>query len=91
MPQVAFCCSNSRGLLLERRVAEVENLVQARAHAMTLVHSLIATAPAQDWRRYRLYARDERGADLFVMPFWSTPSKPGLTTRLKAVLGRAWS
>jgi hypothetical protein len=91
MPQVAFCCSNSRGLLLDRRVAEVENLAKAREHALALVHAIIAAAPAQDWRRCRLYARDERGADIFVMPFWSTPGKPGLTTRLKAVFGRALS
>jgi hypothetical protein len=91
MPQVSFCCSNGRRPLLDRRVVEVENLSEARERAMALVHSLAGSTTQQDWRRCRLHARDDRGAEIFVMPFWSTPGKSGLKTRLRAVFGRALS
>ena len=90
MPQVLFCCSNSRGTVLDRRVADVENLFEARKYAANVVRALAATATAHDWRKCRLHVQDERGKDIFVMPFWSTLSKPGLTTRLRDAFNRTW-
>ena len=91
MPQVSFRCSNSRGVEVDRRVAEIGNLAQARDYATALARSRMATAPQQDWRRHRLHVEDERGAEIFVLPFWSTLEKPGLTTRIKAAFTRASS
>lgn len=90
MPQVSFCCSNSRGILFDRREAEVNDLFQAREYAITTIRSLIATAPMKDWHHCRLHAQDELGEELFVMPFWSILTKPHLKTRLIAALTRAW-
>jgi len=91
MPQVSFRWSNSRGVIIDQDVAEVKTLSDARDYAMSLVRSRIAAGAPQDWRKCRLQVSDERGGELFVMPFWSTLGKPGLTTRLKAVFGRASS
>lgn len=90
MRQVSLCCSTSRGTVLDRRVADVNNLLEARQYATAFAQSLVASAAARDWRKCRVHVRDERGEELFVMPFWSTASKPGLKTRLRAALGRAW-
>lgn len=90
MRQVSFCCATSRGTVLDRRVAEVKNLFEARQHAAAFARLVVATAPAQDWRRCRLHVRDEKGAELFVMPIWSTASRPGLKSRLRAALARVW-
>lgn len=86
MPQVSFCCSNSHGDVVDRRLAEVDSLLQARDYAVALVRLLIAEDVMRDWRNCRLHVRDERGGDLFVMPFWSMLSRPTLKTRLKAGL-----
>ena len=86
MSQVSFCCSNSQGAVLDRRVVEIDNLVAAREYAVGLIRSFSAMTPLGNWRSYRLRAQDERGADIFVMPFWSTLSRPTLTSRLKARL-----
>jgi hypothetical protein len=90
MRQVSFCCSTSRGTVLDRRVAEVKNLSEARRYAAAFARSVVATAAAQDWAKCRMHVRDERGDELFVMPFWSAASRPALTARLWAVLARAW-
>jgi len=90
MRRVSFCCSTSRGTVLDRRVADVKSLFEARQYAAAVARSLIANTATQDWRRCRLHVRDEQGEELFVMPFWSMTDRPGLTTRLRAALGRAW-
>lgn len=90
MLQIAFCCSNSRGTMFDRREAEVTDLFQAREYAITTIRSLIASAPLKDWRHCRLHAQDRMGQEIFVMPFWSILTKPQLKTRLIAALTRAW-
>jgi hypothetical protein len=91
MPQLSFRCANSRGVVVDQRVAEVASLFDARDYAMALVRSRIAAGTRQDWRKCRLQVSDERGEEIFVMPFWSTQGRPGLATRLKAAFGRAMS
>jgi hypothetical protein len=86
MSQVSFCCSNSRGTVLDRRVVEIDNLVAAREYAVEFIRSFSATTSVSNWRNYRLRVQDERGGDIFVMPFWSTLSRPTLASRLKAKL-----
>jgi hypothetical protein len=50
MAQVYLHCSNSHGRLLDRRVAEVDDLFEARDHAEAVARSLIAGPDLQDWR-----------------------------------------
>lgn len=69
MAQVSFCCANARGYLLDRRVADVNNVFEARDYAKELVWSLIKTAGLEDWRSCRLHVRDQKGQEIFVMPF----------------------
>jgi hypothetical protein len=91
MPQVSFRCAISRGVEIDRQVAVMGNLVQARDYAMALARSRMAAAPQQDWRKHCLHVEDERGEEIFVLPFWSVLDKPGLTTRLKAAFTRTLS
>lgn len=90
MRQVSFCCATSRGTVLHRCVAEVKNLSEARRYAAAFARSIVAAAAAQDWAKCRMHVRDERGDELFVMPFWPAASRPGLKTRLRTALARAW-
>ncbi len=69
MAQISFCCANSQGYLLDRRVAEVDDLLAARNYAKEFVWSFMKTAQLQDWRSCRLHVRDQNGNDIFVMPF----------------------
>jgi len=89
MPRVCFSCTNAGGAVLDRRTTDVKDLTEARQHATALVQLLIPAVA--DWRRCRLRAQDERGADLFVMPFWSALRKPGLRTRIRTAFARALS
>jgi hypothetical protein len=76
MAQVYLHCSNSHGRLLDRRVAEVNDLLEARDYAEAIARSLIASPDLQDWRTCLLRVWDELGEELFVMPFSSMIGKP---------------
>ncbi len=76
MAQVSFYCANSHGSLLDRRVAEVEDLYEAHECATGVARSLIGTTNLQDWRSCRLYVTDDLGDEIFVMPFSSVLGKP---------------
>ncbi len=76
MAQVYFHCSNSIGRLLDRRVADVDDLVEAHDYAEAVARSLIATPDLQDWRNFRLRVWDDLGEEVFVMPFSSIIGKP---------------
>lgn len=67
--QLSFCCANSRGRLLDRRISEVADLSKARDQAKALARSLIETASLKEWQSCRTHVLDDRGAELFVMPF----------------------
>jgi hypothetical protein len=76
MAQVYLHCSNSDGRLVDRRVAEVDDLFDARDHAEAVARSLIATPDLQDWRNFRLRVWDDLGEEVFVMPFSLIIGKP---------------
>ncbi len=86
MAQVSFYCSNSHGLLLDQRVADVADLFEAREYATALVGSMMATGGLHDWRNCRLHVRDDVGKEIFVMPFWSILGRPALKQRPRAAL-----
>ncbi len=76
MAQVYFHCSNSHGRLLDRRVAEVDDLLEAHDYAEAVARSLIASPDLQDWRNCRLRVWDDLGDEIFAMPFSSVVGKP---------------
>ncbi len=69
MAQLSFCCANSRGYLLDRHIAEVNDFLEAREYAKEIVWWFLKTAHLHDWRSCRLHVRDQNGKDIFVMPF----------------------
>ncbi len=76
MAQVCLHCSNSHGRLFDRRVAEADDLLDARDQAEAVARSLIATPDLQDWRNFRLRVWDDLAEEVFVMPFSSIIGKP---------------
>ena len=75
MAQISVCCSNSRGILLDRQTAQVEDLLEACDYATAMARSLIATVSLEDWRCCRLDVCDDLGAEIFVLPFSSLLGK----------------
>jgi len=76
MTQVSVRCSTARGGLLDRRVANVDDLVDARDYATRVARSLIAIPNSRDWRDCCLTVADDLGDELFVIPFASIIGKP---------------
>jgi hypothetical protein len=76
MTQVSVRCSTARGGLLDGRVANVEDLFDARDYATRVARSLIAIPNSRDWRDCRLSVVDDLGDELFVIPFASIIGKP---------------
>jgi hypothetical protein len=54
MRQVSVRCSTARGNLLDRRAANVEDLIDARDYATRVARSLIAIPNSRDWLECRL-------------------------------------
>jgi hypothetical protein len=76
MTQISIFCSNSRGTLVDRQTAQVEDLLEACDYATAMARSLIATASLEDWRRCQLDVCDDLGVEIFVVPFSSILGKP---------------
>lgn len=76
MAMVYFHYSNDEGTLVDRRGADMTDIAAACEHATCMVHSLIATPNAEDWRGWILHASDDLGEELFAMPFSSVLGKP---------------
>lgn len=91
MARVCFSCSNSSGAVLDRREAELKDLLEAREYGTALVQSLFPAVASAGWRRCRLHVRDEQGAEIFVMPFWPALGKPRLKSRIKTAFAAALS
>lgn len=71
MTEVYFHCSDANHDLIDRRGTAVADLTEACAHALRLVHMMMAEPNTEDWRGWELRATDELGAELFVIPFAS--------------------
>ncbi|MGY4625464.1 DUF6894 family protein [Bradyrhizobium sp. USDA 4486] len=69
MTQVYFHCSNTNGVLMDRRGTLVSDLIEACEEATRRVRSLVAAATLEDWRQWALHVSDEAGDEIFVLPF----------------------
>ena len=67
MGQLYFHCSNARG---------TADLAEARDHATSVVRLLLMTRRSEDWRGWVLHVSDDRGDEIFVMPFAFVLGKP---------------
>jgi hypothetical protein len=76
MTHVYFQCRDSRGMLVDRYGAAVDDLAEARDHAACLVRSLTMTQSSEDWRNWVLHVSDDLGDELFVVPFALVLGKP---------------
>lgn len=76
MAQLYFHYSNSRGALIDRRGADVDDLAEARDRATHFVRSLIAAPSMEDWRNWVLHVSDELGEEIFIVPFASVLGRP---------------
>ena len=76
MSQVYFHCSNTDGVLVDRRGTSVVDLMEAIEEATNLVRSQIAEPNLVDWRDWVLHVSDEAGEEIVVLPFASVLGKP---------------
>ena len=76
MAQLAFCCADSRGYLLDRRVSEVTDLSEARDYAKAFARSLVGAAGSEEWKNCRIHVLNGSGEEQFVMPCAWAIAKP---------------
>ena len=76
MTRVYFHCSNSKEVLVDRRGAVVDDRVEARDQAASVVRSLTMARNLEDWRSWILHVNDDLGDELFVVPFIFVLGKP---------------
>ena len=76
MAQAVFRCSNAQGQVIDGRVANVDDLIDAREYAARVARSLIAAPTLRDWRTCCLRVSDDLGEEIFVLPFSSIIGKP---------------
>jgi hypothetical protein len=87
MAQLSFHCANSRGYLLDRRVSDVADLLEARDYARAFARSLSKTSGLERWNGCRIHVLDQRGKELFVMPL---PWAIGGRNRHEGIFGSFW-
>ncbi len=74
MAQALFRCSNPEGQI-DGRVANVDDLIEAREYATRIARSLIAAPTLRDWRTCYLSVSDDLAEELFLIPFSSLIGK----------------
>ena len=74
--QVYFHCSNTEGVVVDRRGAAVVDLMEAIEEATNVVRARIAGPNLVDWRDWVLHVSDEAGEEIFVLPFAALLGKP---------------
>ena len=62
--------------MLDRRAANVDDLIEAREYATGIARSLIAVPNLRDWRNCYLRVTDDLDQEIFVVPFSSIIGKP---------------
>ena len=76
MAQVYFHCSNTRGVLMDRRGTCVASLAEACEAATGMMRSLVATISLEDWRDWAMHVSDEAGEEIVILSFASVVGKP---------------
>src|SRR5262249_30874501 len=76
MTHVYFHCSTPDRMVLDPRGSEVEDLSEAREHAVRVVREFVSRRSADDWRAWTLHVADEDGEEIFVMPFACVLGRP---------------
>jgi len=76
LTQVYFHCSNTRGVLMDRRGTSVTSLAEACEAATCMMRSLVATASLEDWRDWAVHVSDEAGEEIVILSFASVLGKP---------------
>ena len=76
MMDVYFHYSNERCVLIDRNGTAVNDLAEAREHAVRLARSLITTPNAEDWRGWILHITDDYGEEVFDLAFVALLGKP---------------
>ena len=76
MTQVYFHCSNTKKVFVDYRGAVVDDLAEARDHATRVVESVTSERSRDDWRDWVLHVSDERGDELFIVPFAFVLGRP---------------
>ncbi|UWU73518.1 hypothetical protein N2603_25905 [Bradyrhizobium huanghuaihaiense] len=69
MPQVHFHCSDTRKDFVDYCGAVVDDLAEAGDHATRVVECFICERRFDDWRDRVLHVSDDRGDELFIVPF----------------------
>ena len=76
MTHVYFHCSNPDRVLLDRRGSDVEDLTEARDHAVRVVREFVESRGPDDWRTWTLRVSDADGEEIFLMPFSYVLGRP---------------
>ncbi|PAY06514.1 MULTISPECIES: hypothetical protein [Bradyrhizobium] len=76
MGQLYFHCSHPKGTLIDRCGAAIADLNEAHDHATGVVRSFLMKLSPEDWRSWVLHVCDDRGDDVFLMPFSFVLGKP---------------
>ena len=76
MTQVYFHCSNTKKVFVDRSGAVVDDRAEARDHATRVVQFLTSERSFEDWRDWVLHVSDDRGDELFVVPFICVLGEP---------------
>lgn len=75
MTQLYFHCANAREVRIDHSGEVVDDLTEARDHAVGIVRSLIMQRDDQDWRDWTVHVRDADD-EIFVLPFAAVLGKP---------------
>jgi uncharacterized protein DUF6894 len=78
MTQVYFHCSNANKVFVDYQGALVDDLAQARDRATRVVQSFTNERGRglEAWRDWVLHVSDDKGDELFVVPFTFVLGKP---------------
>ena len=78
MTEIYFLCSNTKKVFVDRDHcgAVVDDLADARDHAIRVVRSFTNERSLEDWRDWVLHASDDQGDELFVVTFASVLGRP---------------
>ena len=76
MTQVYFHCSNIDRVLVDYCGVVVDDLAEARDHATRVVECFTCERSRDDWHDWVLHVSDDRGDELFAVPFAFVLGKP---------------